>query len=134
MTQIVVDSSALLSILLGEPDAEQFEVILAENSGDIVFSAANQLETMMVIESRNPTTGIHELRDILSVYGIGTEAITGEIAELSFYAWKRFGRGKHPAALNFGDCFSYALAKHLNAPLLFKGKDFDQTDIASVLN
>ncbi|MBX3093142.1 MAG: type II toxin-antitoxin system VapC family toxin [Cryobacterium sp.] len=134
MARIVVDTSALTSILLGEPDAEQFEKALAESSGDALISAANLLEAMMVIESRNPATGIQDLRDVMSVFGIGVETVTSDIAELSFYAWKRFGRGRHPAALNFGDCFAYALSKQLNAPLLFKGKDFNQTDVASVLN
>jgi len=130
---IVVDTSALLSILQGEPDAERFEQALFDSSGDIAVTSANLLETMLVIESRYPDQGVQDLRSLMDIFAIVIEPVTAELTELGFHAWKRFGKGRHPAALNYGDCFAYALAKHLGAALLFKGEDFRQTDILSVL-
>lgn len=134
MTRVAVDTSALLSILQGEPDAERFEQALFDRAGDASITAANLLETMLIIESRNPDTGIQDLRSLIDVFSITTEPVTQDLAELGFRAWKRFGKGQHPAGLNYGDCFSYALSKYLDAPLLFRGDDFSQTDIRSALD
>lgn len=134
MTRLAVDTSALLSILQGESDAEQFEQSLFQSAGDAVITAANLLEAMLVIESRNPDTGVQDLRALLDIFTITVEPVTHNMVELGFRAWKRFGKGRHPAGLNYGDCFAYALAKHLDAPLLFKGDDFRQTDVVSALD
>lgn len=134
MTRLAVDTSALLSILQGESDAEQFEQSLFQSAGDAVITAANLLEAMLVIESRNPDTGVQDLRALLDIFTITAEPVTHDMVELGFRAWKRFGKGRHPAGLNYGDCFAYALAKHLDAPLLFKGDDFRQTDVVSALD
>lgn len=133
MTRIAVDTSALLSILQGEPDAEQFEQALFQSTGDAAITAANLLEAMIVIEARNPDAGAQDLRALIEIFAITVEPVTQDLAELGFRAWKRFGKGRHPAALNYGDCFSYALSKHVDAPLLFKGDDFTQTDVVSAL-
>lgn len=134
MTQVVVDTSALLAILEGEPDAERFEQALFRSRGDAQITAANLLEAMLVIESRNPDNGAQDLRSLIDIFAITVEPVTHELAEVAFHAWKRFGKGRHPAALKYGDCFAYALARHLGAPLLFKGKDFLQTDVADALS
>lgn len=110
-----------------------FEHSLFANIGDATITAANFLEALLVIESRNPDTGEQDLRTLIEVFAITIEPVTEDVAEIAFRAWKRFGKGRHPAALNFGDCFSYALSKCLNAPLLFKGGDFRQTDVLSSL-
>lgn len=130
---IAVDSSALIAILLGEPEAEQIEEALYAARAVAEMTAANLLETMMVVDARNPTSGITELRTVLAAYQIVIAPVTQTLTENAFRAWKRFGRGRHPARLNFGDCFAYALSDQLEAPLLFVGKDLAQTDVRSAL-
>lgn len=98
MTRIVVDPSALVAILQGEPDAELFEQTLFGSAGDVSITAANLLETMMVIEARNPEAGQQDLRTLLDVLAITIEPVTRDLAEIAFRAWRRFGRGRHPAA------------------------------------
>lgn len=133
MTHIAVDTSALMSILLGEDDAEHFERILFEHRGDVSMTAANLLETMIVVDARNPDTGTADLRALVDAFGIRIEPVAHDLIEAAFRGWRRFGRGRHPAGLNFGDCFSYALSKQAGAPLLFKGDDFTQTDVLIAL-
>lgn len=130
---LVVDTSALLSILQGEPDAEIFEHKLFASKGDVSITAANFLEALLVAESRKPDSGEQRLRALIEIFAITIEPVTEDVAEIAIRAWKRFGKGRHPAALNFGDCFAYALSKYLNAPLLFKGDDFRQTDVLNGL-
>ena len=132
--EIAVDSSALIAVLLGEPEAELIEAELYASRTEAAISAANLLETMMVVDVRNPSSGVTELRTVMSVYGIVVAPVTQTLAEDAFRAFKRFGKGNHPAGLNFGDCFAYALARQLDAPLLFKGADFMQTDVRSALD
>ena len=134
MSPLAVDTSALIAILVGEPDAERFEEALFNSRGDAAITAANLLETMLVIDARNPETGISDLRSLLDVFAITVEPVTRDLTEIAFRGWRRFGRGRHAAALNFGDCFAYALSKHLDAALLFKGDDFTQTDVAAALS
>lgn len=133
MSHVVVDTSALVAIVQGEPDAERFERALFESKGDATITAANLLEAMLVIESRYPDTGTQDLRSLMEIFGIITEPVGLDLVEIAFRAWKRFGKGRHPADLNYGDCFAYALSKQLNSPLLFKGDDFPQTDVVSAL-
>ena len=125
---MIVDTSALVAIAMSEPEAERF-VISIESIERPRISAVNALELTMVLESasRGRATGSGEqiIRD-LRIAVIPADLPQLEAARDAF---RRFGKGRHPAALNFGDCFSYALAKHTGEPLLFKGTDFDRTDI-----
>ena len=125
---MIVDSSAVLAILLGEPDAERYERAIAEASR-CQMSAANYLETAIVLESRTGPAGIHELDLLVERVPIELTPVTSEQARGALSAWRRFGKGNHPAGLNFGDCFAYSLAEASREPLLFKGLDFGLTDI-----
>ena len=97
------------------------------------MSAATFVETSMVVESRFGPDGLRVLDLFISKAGIGLVPVDTDQAYIARQAFQKFGKGRHPAALNFGDCFSYALAKSLGMPLLFKGNDFALTDIASAL-
>ena len=127
---MVIDTSALLAILQDEPERRSFnEAIEAADSR--VMSVANYVEVSIVIESRYGAEGLRELDRFVDRAGIdlvGVDAGQGKIARDAF---SRFGKGRHPAALNFGDCFAYALARTLAQPLLFKGDDFAKTDLAT---
>lgn len=133
---IVVDSSAIVAILRKEPDGP---VLLQCLSGDErpCMSAATLLETSTVLRGLDrPTAAIADeaLDDFLAEAGIEVMSVTPELANIARAAHATYGRGTgHGAALNFGDCFSYALARSLNAPLLYKGNDFAKTDIVSAL-
>lgn len=93
------------------------------------MSVANALEATMVLESRGGQAAGHELDSLLRRSGVELEPVTVRHLEIARVAWRRYGKGNHPAALNFGDCFAYALAKTEGEPLLFKGEDFSRTDI-----
>ena len=93
------------------------------------MSVATLLEAAMVVESRGGTAAGHELDALLEKAEVELVPLTREHAYTARHAWRRFGKGNHPAALNFGDCFAYALAKTTDEPLLFKGEDFARTDI-----
>lgn len=127
---MVVDTSALVALLGMEPEAARLAAAL-EQDRTRLMSAATLVETGLVIEARYGTRGGHELDLLIAKADIKVEAVTMEQAEVARDAWRRFGRGQHPAALNFGDCFSYALARTTGEPLLFKGGDFSQTDITA---
>ena len=129
---MVVDSSALLAILLNEPDAEPIR--RAFDRDDVrLLSAATLLEVSMVIESRKGESGGRDLDLLISKSKIEVIPVDeGQIDEAR-RAWRRFGRGRHPAGLNYGDLFSYALARTTGQPLLFKGDDFTRTDVGRVL-
>ena len=125
---MIIDTSAILSILLREPDAERFaRAITAASSRRI--SAATLLETTIVLESRSGSAASRQLDAFLRRAQIELEPVTPEQAQTARQAWRRFGKGNHPAGLNFGDCFAYALAEATREPLLFKGGDFELTDI-----
>ena len=125
---MIIDTSAIVAIFLCESDAEQFEEKIA-NTWPRCMSVASFLETTMVLESRSESTASSNLGAYLTRFSIELMPVTLEQAEAARVAWRRFGKGNHPARLNFGDCFSYALAKTTGEPLLFKGNDFSQTDI-----
>jgi ribonuclease VapC len=125
---MVVDSSALVAILLGEPGADALAVTLA-GARQPVISAPNWLEAMIVIHTRLGQAGVAALTHLLDAAAVQVEPVDAALAATAFDAWRRFGKGRHPASLNFGDCFAYALASTLGVPLLFKGRDFAQTDI-----
>lgn len=97
-----------------------------------LISAATLLETAIVIEARYGDAGGRELDLLVAKAALSVRAVDAEQVELSRAAWRRYGKGRHPAGLNFGDCFSYALAKTTGEPLLFKGGDFAKTDVATV--
>ncbi len=126
---MIVDSSALIAVVNRESDAERYEDAML-TAPHRRMSVANILETTMVVESRGGVAAGHELDVVLVRAGIEPVPVTVEQMEAARQAWRRFGRGNHPAALNLGDCFAYALARVTNEPLLFKGDDFSQTDIS----
>ena len=117
---MVIDSSVFLAILLGEPESEAFIAAIAADDTRLA-SAATMLEASMVILSRKGEPGLAAFQDFTSRAAITVAAFAPEHLDLAIDASRRFGRGRHPAALNFGDCFSYALAKATGEPLLFKG-------------
>ena len=125
---MIVDSSAVLAVLYREPDAERFERAIASAPG-CRMSVANALETSIVMEGRGGSAAGHALDRFLKAAVIELEPLTAEHMEAARRAWRRFGKGNHPAALNFGDCFAYALADVTGEPLLFKGEDFARTDV-----
>ena len=126
---MIVDSSAVLAVLNRESDSDRYESAIAQ-AALCRMSAANLLETAIVVESRGGAEAGRELDAFLERAGIEAAPVTTEQLAAARRAWRRFGRGNHPAALNFGDCFAYALAEVTNEPLLYKGADFSRTDIA----
>jgi len=127
---MVVDSSALVAILRKEPEAARFTRSLLRDSVRLI-SAANLLEAGIVIDNQAGLSAGRRLDRFVERAGIGIEPVTQEQVRIARQAYVDFGRGNHPAGLNFGDCFAYALAKVTGEPLLFKGADFGQTDIRS---
>lgn len=126
---MVVDPSVLVAIVLAEPDAETLLGHLRGSSEGVALSAAGLLEATMVVEARQ---GLDATRDLtLLINGLDVEVVVvdQEVVAAAIVAWRRFGKGRHPASLNFGDCFSYGLAKVRGESLAFKGVDFAQTDI-----
>jgi ribonuclease VapC len=128
---IVVDTSAVLSVMLEEPEADTVREALLRASGRSM-AASNYVECAMVMAGRR-IGGRVDLDEWLDLRRIEVAAVDRQIAVLAADAFVRFGKGRHPAGLNYGDCFAYALAKHLGAPLLYKGQDFALTDIPSAL-
>jgi ribonuclease VapC len=126
---MVVDSSVLIAVLLLEPDAEQLLNQLID-ADELYLSAVSLVETAMVIEYKKGKLGADKLDELLAELTPTIVEFDQQQAVLARMAWREYGKGRHPAKLNFGDCCSYALAKHLNQSLLFKGNDFSQTDIA----
>ncbi|MEQ1864901.1 MAG: type II toxin-antitoxin system VapC family toxin [Micropepsaceae bacterium] len=128
---MVVDSSALLAILLGEPRHRTMTKAL-EQADEKRISAVNFVEASVVIETRKGAAGLIELDRLIELSGIEIAAIDERIAREARTAYRHFGKGRHPARLNLGDCFAYALAKVLDEPILCVGSDFAKTDIPIV--
>jgi ribonuclease VapC len=128
---IVVDSSVFIAILDREPEAARFADALGRAEGR-AMSAGNYLECAIVAGRR--LQGRADLDDWLTHRRVDVRPIDLDLARMAADAFARFGKGRHPARLKYGDCFAYALAKSLNAPLLYKGDDFARTDIASALS
>jgi ribonuclease VapC len=130
---MIVDSSALVAILKNEPEAEAFSKAM-EAAKAVRISATTYLETHIVVDGyRNPILTAR-LEEILTNPGIAIEPVTVEQARIARQAYRDYGRGSgHPANLNFGDCFTYALARDKREPLLWKGGDFLHTDLRSAL-
>ncbi|CAH1669818.1 type II toxin-antitoxin system VapC family toxin [Chelatococcus asaccharovorans] len=130
---IVVDSSAFLSILLGEPDAGQIASSL-QSASQRISSAVTIYETRTVLLRRADRRYLDPFESLLSVADLKQHAFDERQADIASQAYARFGRGSgSPAKLNLADCASYALAISLDAPLLYKGNDFAQTDVRSAL-
>lgn len=129
---MIVDTSAILAVLFREPDADRYaDAIAAADSCRI--SAVNFVETAIVVESQTGSGGAHQCDAFLRRSGIVIEVVDQEQAQLARQAYADFGKGRHRAGLNLGDCFAYALAKATGEALLFKGRDFALTDLESAL-
>ena len=129
---MIVDSSALLAILSQEPDANLYETAIVAATS-CRMSAANFLESAIVVESRGGSDAGNELNAFLDIAEIEITPVSEEHAEAARQALRRFGKGRYRAALNFGDCFAYALAQVSRESLLYKGEYFARTDIPSAL-
>lgn len=125
---VVLDTSALLAILFGEPERDRFIALLAQ-AEDPLVSTATLVEASIVMQARMGEDGVNDLDELLAVAAVRPIAVDAEQAHLARAAFARFGQGQAAASLNFGDCFAYALAQALGRPLLFKGADFEQTDV-----
>ena len=123
----------MLAILLGETEGPRFKVLLAETAEDHVISPFNYLEAAVRVDQLPEKGKAQELDPLLAALEVRIASATAQQAALAREAYKRFGKGNHPAKLNLGDCFAYALAKARNEPLLFKGDDFRKTDIEAAL-
>ena len=126
---MVIDTSAIIAILADEPERALF-INLIESTASCVMSIANFVEASLVIENSRGYDGLRDLDLFVATAAIDLVPVDLSQAHLARQAFHQFGKGRHRAGLNFGDCFSYALAKQTNLPLLFKGADFSQTDIA----
>lgn len=129
---MVLDTSALLAILLDEPERRTFNEAI-EAAATRVMSTATFVEVSIVIESRSGAEGLRDLDLFLERANIELAAVDSEQAHVARRAFSRFGKGRHRAGLNYGDCFAYALAMVLSEPLLYKGEDFRQTDVMPFL-
>lgn len=125
---MVIDSSVLIAILLAEPEAEDYAKQLIDTN-DIYISAVSIVESSIVIEYKKGEPGATQYDALLKIITPTIIAFDSQQAKLTLVAWRQYGKGRHPAKLNFGDCCSYAAAKYLNKPLLFKGNDFSKTDL-----
>lgn len=126
---MVIDSSALVAILGGEAERRTF-IDLIEAADSRLMSTASFVEVSIIIESRYGADGVRDLDLFLERAGVELAPVDDEQARQARRAFTRYGKGRHPAALNFGDCFAYALSVTLGEPLLFKGEDFAQTDVS----
>ena len=131
-TELVIDTSALMAMLLQESDAE---ILLdaAVRASVVQLSAASRLELGLVAESGRHGVNGHEVEELLLALRVHLVPFDQRQLHWALQGWRRYGKGRHPAALNLGDCFSYGLAKALEAPLLFKGQDFCATDVLQAL-
>lgn len=125
---MVLDTSAFLAIFQNEPERRMFNEAI-ESAGSRMSSVATFIETSIVLESRYGAEGIRDFDLFLEKASISILPVDVDQGQVARQAFRQFGKGRHPAGLNFGDCFSYALAKSLAQPLLYKGVDFSLTDI-----
>jgi ribonuclease VapC len=128
---MVLDSSAVLAVLFDEPERRTFTLSIERDPGRLM-SAANVLESAMVVETRRGELAGRELDLLLHRADVLLVPVDADQVEFARSACRRFGKGRHPAWLSFGDCFAYALASASGEPLLFKGEDFARTDVAAV--
>ena len=127
---MILDTSAIIAVLFDEDDAETFAQAITR-ADSCRLSAATFLETAIVVEAQTKNNGGRQLDAFIRRAGIAIEPVTEEQAHIARQAFIDFGKGRHPAGLNYGDCFSYALSKATREPLLFKGKDFAKTDLTA---
>lgn len=127
---LVIDTSALIAIQFGEPEASAFKAILVPRT---MIGAPTLLEYQLVVGGRYGDAGLAEARAMVERMDLAIINFDEEMTHLAADAFMRFGKGQHPAKLNFGDCMAYAVAKALDMPLLYKGGDFAKTDIRSAL-
>ena len=127
---IAVDTSSLVAVVLGESDAERHLERLV--MGPARLSSVSLVEATIVVDARQGADAVRDL-ELLVDATVEIVPVDVEHARAAAAAWRRFGKGRHPAALNFGDCFSYALARLAGVPLLYKGDDFSQTDVTAAL-
>src|SRR3954453_7119655 len=125
---MVIDTSAVLAVLLNEAEAARFTRAIAAEERSAI-SAASYLEAAVVIDNRGDAMASREFDRFFRRSSIEVAAVTLEHAQVARQAYRDFGKGRHPAGLNFGDCMAYALAKVRDEPLLFKGEDFGKTDV-----
>jgi ribonuclease VapC len=130
---MIVDTSALAAIMFAEPEAVRFTQLIRE-SDRCLMSAVNFGELSIVVESQIGSDALKECDVFFNAAGIVVEPVTLDQARLARQAFRNFGKGRHAAKLNFGDCFAYALAKLTGDTLLFKGEDFGKTDVVSAAN
>jgi ribonuclease VapC len=126
---VVIDTSALIAIFLAEPERKPFLASILRD-GTRLISAANALETGIVLEAKRGEAAGREFDLFLIRADVELVSVDVEQVDIARSAWRRYGKGRHPAALNFGDCFAYALAKSLGEPLLAKDRGFVLTDVA----
>jgi ribonuclease VapC len=129
---MIVDTSALLAILEQEADAERMARAIGSASG-ASLSSATLVEAGIVVQARRGDEGARDLDLLITKLGVAVVPFTARQADIARKAYRTYGRGRHPAALNFGDCLVYALAKDTSEPLLAKGDDFRQTDLSLAL-
>lgn len=125
---MVIDTSALLAIFLAEPERRRF-LELIQQDGSRLISAPNALETAIVLEARRGVVAGREFDLFLHRLSIEIVPVDAAQIEVARAGWRKYGKGRHPASLNFGDCFAYALTKTSGEPLLAKGGDFPRTDV-----
>jgi ribonuclease VapC len=129
--EVVVDTSAIVAILQDEPEQERFAALIEADSVRLL-SAVTRVELTCVVEGRKAEIGRQAIEQFLARADFDLVSVTPEHAEIACEAFRRYGKGRHPAALNIGDCFAYALAKATGQPLLYKGDDFARTDVPAV--
>jgi ribonuclease VapC len=129
---VIIDSSAVIAILFDEPDALAFATAIG-NAGRVAMAAPTLVETTLVAEGRTREGMRDRLDALLAKAEAEIVPFTAEHAALARDAWRRYGKGRHPAGLNLGDCFAYALAVARDEPLLFKGGDFSLTDVKAAI-
>jgi len=129
---MVIDTSALLAVLLDEPERPGF-VAAIDRDPTRAMSVVSFVECSLVLDARFGPDGVRDLDLFIARAQVNLVPVDADQAYLARQAWRRFGKGRHAAGLNFGDCFAYALARSLAEPLLFKGDDFVATDVAPVV-
>lgn len=126
---MIVDTSVLICLLREEPETPRLLAAMLSDVGPLRMSSANYLETGIVVDANGDDALSEKVDRLIDHFNIEIVPVSFEHAKTARRAYREFGKGRHPAGLNFGDCFAYALARDDGAPLLFKGDDFAQTDV-----
>jgi ribonuclease VapC len=129
---VVIDTSAVVAVVLGEDDAERYAQAL-DGGVESWMSAANVVEATIVVEARQGPEAARDLQLLLETAQVTVHPLGPDDVPVAVEAWRRFGKGRHPAGLTLGDCFAYALAHARGDALLFKGEDFRRTDVVAAL-